>query len=143
LLVCLGRDDAAVLCVLTARQLNPTLRIICAASEEENIKIIRQAGANAIVAPSIVGGHLMADSVQSSHVADYINDLMCSDGRVRLIERTARADEIGRPLRELGPNLAVRLHRGQEDIGFWEGAKAIVEAGDHVLEIEPIAPNVG
>ncbi len=87
LLICLGRDDTAVLTVLTARQLNPGLRVICSVTEEENIKLIRHAGADVIIAPSVVGGHLMADSVQASHIADYINDLMREEGRVRLFER--------------------------------------------------------
>lgn len=136
-LICLGRDDAAVLTVLTTRHLNPAVRIIASVNEEENIKIIRQAGADAIVAPSIVGGYLMADSVESTFVADYINDLMQSDGRVRLIERSVRPEEIGKPMRELGPNLVVRIHRGDERVGFWEGERACVQPNDRLLEIEP------
>jgi len=135
-LICVGRDDAAVLSVLTVRQLAPALRVICSVDEEENIKLIRQAGADALVAPSIVGGYLMADSVQSSHVADYISDLMCSDRRIRLVERPARADEIGIAMRDLGPGLVVRLYRGHIKIGFWEQSLAIVREGDLLLEIE-------
>ena len=135
-LICVGRDDAAVLAVLTVRQLAPRVRVICAVDEEENIKLIRQAGADALVAPSIVGGYLMADSVQSSHVADYISDLMSSDGRVRLVERPASRHEIGVAMRDLRPGLVVRLHRGDTRIGFWEGHLAIVREGDVLLEIE-------
>lgn len=137
LLICLGRDDAAVLAILTSRHLNPNVRVIASASEEENIKLIRQAGADAIIAPSIVGGYLMADSVESTHVADYINDLMQSDGRVRLIERAVEPEEIGKTMRELGPNLVVRINRGSEHIGFWEGERSRVQPNDRLLEIEP------
>jgi len=136
-LICLGRDDAAVLAVLTVRQLNPKVRVVCSVSEEENIKLVRQAGADAIVAPSIVGGYLMADSMESSHIADYINDLMCSDGRVRLVERAPLPGEIGQAMRNLTPGLVVRLHRDGERIGFWEGERSVVQAGDRLLEIEP------
>lgn len=136
-LLCLGRDDAAVLAVLTARQLSSRVRIICNVAEEENIKLIRQAGADVIVTPSLVGGHLMADSVDTSHVADYVSDLMRTSGRVRLRQRVARAEEVGRPMREIGPELAVRLIRGNERVGFWEGERACVRAGDVLLVIEP------
>lgn len=136
-LFCLGRDDTAVLAVLTARQLSPRVRIVCNVAEEENVKLVRQAGADAIVAPSLVGGHLMADSVDTSHVADYVSDLMRTSGRVRLRQRPARAEEIGRPMRELGPELAVRLIRGDERVGFWEGERARVRAGDLLLVIVP------
>lgn len=136
-LVCLDRDDAAVLTVLTLRQINATVRVICSVSEEENIKLIRQAGADAIIAPSVVSGYLMADSTESSHIADYVNDLICSDGHVRLIERSAQPQEVGRPMRELGPGMVVRLHRGAQIVGFWEGPRSIVQSGDLLLEIEP------
>ena len=136
-LICLGRDDAAVLTILTSRHLNPSVRVISSASEEENIKLIRQAGADAIIAPSIVGGYLMADSVESTHVADYINDLMQSDGRVRLIERAVEPEEIGKTMPELSPNLVVRINRGSEQIGFWEGERSRIQPNDRLLEIEP------
>lgn len=135
-LICLGRDDAAVLAVLTVRQLNPKVRIICCVAEQENIKLLRQAGADAIVAPSMVGGYLMADSVQSSHIADYVSDLMCTGGRVHLKERPPAAHEIGLPMREIGPGLAVRLIRADQRIGFWEGDRARVQASDILLVIE-------
>jgi voltage-gated potassium channel len=136
-LFCLGRDDTAVLAVLTARQLSERVRIVCNVAEAENVKLVRQAGADAIVAPSLVGGHLMADSVDTSHVADYVSDLMRTSGRVRLRQRPAHPGEIGRPMRELGPELAVRLIRGAERVGFWEGERAKVRAGDVLLVIEP------
>jgi voltage-gated potassium channel len=136
-MVCLGHDDTAVMTVLTVRQLNADVRVIVSVDEEENIKLIRHAGADAIVAPSMVSGYLMADSIHSCHISEYIDDLMRMDGTVRMQERPVREDEIGRPMRELGPGLAVSLHRGSERIGFWEGARAIVQRGDLVLVIEP------
>lgn len=138
-LLCLGRDDAAVLAVLTVRQLNPTVRIVCNVAENENIKLIQQAGADAVVAPSQVGGYLMADSVDTSHIADYVSDLMRSGGRVRLHQRPVRAQEVGRSMRELHPGLAVRLIRDGQRIGFWENGDSVIRAGDIVLIIEPSA----
>ena len=135
-IMCLGRDDAAVLAVLTVRQLNKKVRVIASVAEEENIKLISQAGADATVAPSIVGGYLMADSMDSTHIADYINDLMCADGPVRLIERPARVEEVGKSMRDLSPGIVVRIHRQNERIGFGEGQRSIIQAGDVLLEIQ-------
>jgi len=135
-LMCLGRDDAAVLAVLTVRQLNSQVRVICSAAEAENVKLLRQAGADAIVSPSMVGGYLMADSVQSSHIADYVSDLMCRGGRVHLRERSPLAGEIGLPMREIGPGLVVRIIRADQRIGFWEGERARVQEADRLLVIE-------
>ena len=40
--------------------------------EAENDKLVRQSGADSTVLPSRVGGILMADSVESSHMAAYV-----------------------------------------------------------------------
>jgi voltage-gated potassium channel len=136
-MICLGRDDAAVLAVLTVRQLSPQVRIVCSVNEEENIKLIEQAGANATVAPSMLGGYLMTNFVHSSHAADYLNDLMRIGGRVRLEERAPAANEIGRAMRDVGPAMVVRLHRGEDIVGFWEGERSIIRADDMLLVIAP------
>jgi voltage-gated potassium channel len=65
-LVSPGRDDTAVLIVLTVRQLNRSVRIIASANEEENVKLLKQAGADVIVSPSTVGGYMMAKGVAST-----------------------------------------------------------------------------
>jgi len=136
-MICLGRDDAAVLAVLTVRQLSPHVRIVCSVNEEENIKLIEQAGANATVAPSMLGGYLMTNFVHSARAADYLNDLMRIGGRVRLEERAPEAGEIGKAMRDISPSMAVRLHRGGEIIGFWEGERSVIRAGDVLLVIAP------
>lgn len=135
-LICLGNDAAAVLAVLTVRQVHTSIRVICNVSEAENIKLIRQAGANAIVTPSIVGGYLMADSLQSSNIVDYLSDLMRADGRVRLSERAPHAHELGLDLRELRPGLGLRLYRDGQPVGPWQGEDSRIRAGDVLLIVE-------
>jgi hypothetical protein len=36
--------------------------------------------------------------------------------------------------------MVVRLHRGDEKIGFWEGDRSIIRAGDILLTIQPNPP---
>lgn len=134
-LVCVGRDDTAVLLVLTIRQLSASVRVVCNVEDIENASLIVQAGANSTIMPATVGGYLMANSIESPRVADYINDLLSASGPVELVEREARASEIGRPLRELGPGIVVRIHRDGETIGFWEQERARVQQRDILLEI--------
>lgn len=138
-LICLGRDDAAVLAILTLRNISKHVRIVAAAREGENIPLMRQAGADSIVAPSLVSGYLMADCVQSTLVSDYIHDLMNSAGRVRLIERPPKPQELGMLLRDICPDMAVRIHRGDTHIGFWEGERSRIQAQDRLIVIEPNA----
>ena len=56
-------DDAAdALGVLTASQLNPDARI-AAATDEENVKKLKRAGADTVISPAVIGGHRLGLSV--------------------------------------------------------------------------------
>ncbi len=136
---CGGRDDTAALLVLTARQLNPRVRISAIIKSEDNEDLVRKAGADTVINPVTLGGHLLARAAGGSHVVDYINDLVTAEGRVQLVERAARPEEVGKPLAACQGGLAVRIIRGSEAIGFWEPGAASIAAGDIILEIVPVA----
>ncbi|HEY5755188.1 MAG TPA: potassium channel family protein [Steroidobacter sp.] len=139
LLVCTDRDDTNVLITLTARNLAPKVRIISRVEEAENDKLLRQSGANATVLPSRVGGILMADSIESSHLATYVMDLISAGGTVTLMERAPRADEIGRRPFE-SQALILRVMRDRHSYGFWESDLRI-QADDKLIVIgAPGAP---
>jgi voltage-gated potassium channel len=138
IVVSLGRDDSSVLAVLTVRNLSPRARIISVVWEDENAKLLRQAGANATVMPSQAGGYLLADAVTNSYVTDYVFDLLTSDGRVALVERAPLPDEFGKSMRDIDRGIAVRLYRNGEPIGFWERDRCRIEQGDLLLVIEPV-----
>ncbi|MDP1718161.1 MAG: NAD-binding protein, partial [Burkholderiales bacterium] len=130
-----GRDDTSALIVLTVRNINPGVKIVASVYEEENFKLIRQAGANVIVSSARVGGFLLADAVENWHIAEYVLDLLTADGRVSLVERPAKDDEIGRNALEVADGLLVRIFRSGEKIGFWEKDKLTIKAGDILLVI--------
>lgn len=137
LLVSTDRDDTNVLITLTARNLRPTIRIVARVEEAENEKIIRQSGASATVLPSRVGGILMADSIDSSHLAHYVMDLITAAGRVALVERDALPHEIGRAPLEVPGSLVVRIVRGERTFNFWD-AEARIQTGDRLIAIRPV-----
>lgn len=55
-------DAADALAILTARQLNPNVRIVAAVTQRENVDKLRRAGADHVISPSTLGGHLLVDS---------------------------------------------------------------------------------
>lgn len=62
-LVAATDDDAQdALAILTARELNPGLNIVAAATERQNEKKLKRAGASTVVSPAVIGGHLLAQS---------------------------------------------------------------------------------
>lgn len=62
-LVAATDDDAQdAMVILTARELNPDLRIVAAATDRQNVKKLRRAGADTVLSPSVIGGHLLVQS---------------------------------------------------------------------------------
>ncbi|MFC6990681.1 NAD-binding protein [Haladaptatus sp. GCM10025707] len=55
-------DAEDALSILTARQLNPDINIVAAATERENIQKLKRAGADTVISPAVIGGHLLVQS---------------------------------------------------------------------------------
>jgi voltage-gated potassium channel len=139
MLISAGRDDTSILICLTARHLAPDLRISIAINEQDNEVQARRAGANIVVNPLDFAGLLLATSHGGQHIANYLADLASVDGKVRLIEREVREDEVGRPLRDLSGAVGLRLIRHGTAYGFWRPQAEKLEPGDTIMEIKPSA----
>lgn len=135
MIVSAGRDDTSILITLTARHLAQRLPISIVVRNEDNELPARQAGATTVINPVSFAGLLLAGSTGGAYIADYMADLASSGGRVRLIERAVRPQEIGQPLASLATGLGVRIYRDRRPIGFWEDAAASLQTGDVILEI--------
>jgi voltage-gated potassium channel len=66
----LPSDAANVFITLTARNLNPTVQIIARAEHPSTEKKLRQAGANRIVMPSLIGAHHVERMITRPSTAD-------------------------------------------------------------------------
>jgi voltage-gated potassium channel len=75
LAACLPNDADNVYVVLTARDLNPNLHIVARAAEEQAEAKLVRAGANRVVAPTIIGGHRMAVALTKPAVYDFIDSI--------------------------------------------------------------------
>lgn len=66
-------DDAGdAFAILTARELNPTARIVAAATNRDNVEKLRRAGADTVVSPAVIGGRLL---VRSAFGEDDVEDV--------------------------------------------------------------------
>jgi len=137
IIVSAGRDDTSVLIVLTARHLSPKIRIAVGIRNLDNEDLARQAGADVVVNPVSFAGLLLATATHGAHVADYISDLVTTEGKVALREREVRKDEVGKSLKDICRGLAVRVYRDGEPHGPWDQAAAALRKGDSILEIVP------
>ncbi len=138
--ICAGRDDTNVLITLTVRNMNPQVRIVANVREAENVKLMRQAGATTVIRPAQVVGYLLAGAVADTHLVDTALDLLDARGPLRLIERTARPEEVGKPASELADGHCIRLFRGARQIEGGDSAANTIEPGDILQIIESSAP---
>ena len=53
-------DDAFA--IMTARELAPAVRIVAAATDRDNVKKLRRAGAGTVISPQVIGAHLLVQS---------------------------------------------------------------------------------
>ncbi|MCK6370810.1 MAG: potassium channel family protein, partial [Gammaproteobacteria bacterium] len=134
--VCVGRDDTAVLSVLTVRHLAPDVRVVASAREVENEKLLVQSGADAIVSPAAIAGSLLAGAAESSQVVEYVTDLVSAGGRITLQRREAGPEDFGKRYTEIADGVLLRIHRGPDMIGFWQ-PEAIIQPGDVLLVVVP------
>lgn len=132
-----GRDDTSILICLTARHLAPNVRISLAVNQQDNEIPARRAGADVVVNPMDFAGLLLATTHAGQHIADYLADLATMGGRVHLIERDVRDDEVGKSLKDLTEGLGLRIIRDGTPYGFWRPQAQKLEPGDIVMEIVP------
>ncbi|KDE58234.1 potassium channel protein [Halostagnicola sp. A56] len=62
ILVATDTDADDALAILTARQLAPDTPIVSAATDRENIPKLERAGADTVISPAVLGGHLLVRS---------------------------------------------------------------------------------
>jgi voltage-gated potassium channel len=132
-----GRDDTSILVCLTVRYLAPNVRISLAVNQQDNEGPARRAGADVVVNPLDFAGLLLATTHAGHHIADYLADLATKGGRVRLVERDVRPEEIGTSLKDLTKGLGLRIIRDGTPYGFWRPQVQKLEPGDIIMEIVP------
>jgi voltage-gated potassium channel len=73
-------DDAEdALAVLTARQMNPDVRIVVSAAEEENVGRLRRAGADTVISPASIVGDLLVESALTGEDTGTVADEVLED----------------------------------------------------------------
>jgi voltage-gated potassium channel len=142
LATCLPDDADNVYVVLTARDLNPKLHIVArAAAEQAESKLIR-AGANRVVAPTIIGGHRMAMALTKPAVGDFLDSISANHLELvfEQLEIEPGSSLIGRELRDTTIRseldiVIVSIRRNDGKIVFNPTGDATIEAGDMLIAI--------
>jgi voltage-gated potassium channel len=128
------RDDTATLVTLTARQLNRRAAIVAAVREDENVPLIKQSGADAVVTSSSSAGRLLGLSTIKPYVGTVLEDLMTYGSGLDLSERSVTDEETGRSPRECTDQV-VAVVRRREVLGYDHPDAAALRPGDRVITV--------
>jgi voltage-gated potassium channel len=142
LAACLPDDANNVYVVLTARDLNPKLHIVARAAEEQAEHKLIRAGANRVVAPTIIGGHRMAMALTKPAVEDFLDSITANelDLGFEQLEVGAASQLIGRKLSETNIRselniVVVSIKRIDGEIIFNPSGETLVQNGDMLIAI--------
>ncbi|MCX7591655.1 MAG: potassium channel protein, partial [Kiritimatiellae bacterium] len=131
-------DMVNILICMTARQLNPAVRIVAAVSEPRNEPKMRKAGADAVVSVVAIGGLRMASEMVRPTVVSFLDVMLRERGG------TLRVEEVGVPagltgcrLSDLGVTgrrewLLVALRQGEQWV-FNPADDTVLEPGAKLI----------
>jgi voltage-gated potassium channel len=142
LAACLPDDADNVYVVLTARGLNANLHIVARAVEEQAEGKLIRAGANRVVAPTIIGSHRMAQGLMKPAVADFMDSITAETLELGFEQLEIAPDSIyaGHRLRYTNIRsdldvVIVAIRRKNGHMVFNPSGDAIIEAGDLLIAI--------
>ena len=137
----LNDDKANLFVTITARALNPKIRIVAKSIEASTEAKLRRAGADAVVAPNYIGGvRLFSEMVSPKTVAFLDRIVRFGSGisvGIEAIDIPASSPLVGKRLaetkiREAGA-LVVAVHRPDGDYVYNPGSEHLLEAGDSLI----------
>ncbi len=142
LAACLPNDADNVYVVLTARDLNPNLRIVARAAEEQAEAKLLRAGANHVVAPTIIGGHRIAVALTKPAVSEFMDSITANELGLGFeqVEVEAASDLVGQelratPIRSELDVVIISIRRQDGQIIFNPAADCKVLSGDILIAI--------
>jgi voltage-gated potassium channel len=134
-IVAANRDDAAVLIVLTVRQLNPTVPITASVREEENASLLRQSGADSVITSSAAAGRLLGLSTDSPRVVAVVEDLLTAGRGLDLVQRQVGQSEIGLSPRQL-QDVVLSVTRGGRSLRFDDPLIGTLQSEDQLVVVK-------
>jgi voltage-gated potassium channel len=130
------RDDTTVLATLTVRQLNPSAHIVAAVREQDNVPLVRQSGADAVVTSSDAVGRLVGLSSISPPLAAVLEDLLTSGEGLEVAERELLVSEVGKAPQNL-PDQVIAVLRDEKVYRYFDPTVTQLARGDRLVVVRP------
>ncbi len=92
LVACLSRDQDNLFAVISAKKLNPSLRVVSKAVENNSPEKMVTAGADEVVLPDHIGGIRLASGILEPHLIDFFTKMQLSRQTTRFAESIIQPD---------------------------------------------------
>ena len=136
IIITTDRDDSTVLSVLNARQLNTSAYIVAAVREGDNVSLVRQSGADAVVTSSDAVGRLLGLSAVSPALGSVIEDLLTYGNGLEVAERELLVPEVGKQPQQL-PDQVIAVVRDNRVHRYFEPVVTQLARGDKLIVVRP------
>lgn len=142
LITTLASDKDNLFVVMTAKELNPDLRIVTRLIEDESQSKLAKVGADAIVSSNHIGGMRMASEMIRPEVVSFLDIMLREKERVTRVEEAqvfAQSKLAGRTLKEGGIRektglLVIALRKASDQKYLYNpGGDTKIEAGDWLI----------
>ena len=139
---CLADDADNVYVVLTARGMNEKLHIVARAVEEEAEPKLIRAGANRVVAPTIIGSQSMARALLKPAIADFMDSIVAEnlDLAFEEIAIEEKSIYVGKKLKDTNIRseldlVIVAIRRKNGEMLFHPSGETLILEGDLLIVI--------
>lgn len=130
-------DSQNLVISLSAKQLNPNLRVVARCHDMKNVDKTRRAGADEIVSPDFTGGLRIVSAMVRPNVMSFLDDMLKSEESVRMEEITIPIGLSDKPLSVLyHGNIDCLVLAIRNSVNGWlfnPPAKHIVQGGDVLM----------
>lgn len=135
-----GDDSRNLMITITARQLNPDIRIVARCHEIRNVAKVKKAGADVVISPDFTGGMRIASSMIRPHVVNFLDEMLRSEQKIRLeelrLEEEHQLCSIGE-LRARCPGCVIVALKSGDDFQFNPGDELMLSPGQVLIVMLP------
>jgi len=115
-----GDDNMNLVISLTAKQLNPQIRVVAKCRALKNVEKMKKAGADAVVSPTFIGGLRMASEMVRSTAVSFLDTMLRDkEKNLRVEEVTVSESFAGKPISALNlreyPNILLLAVKTEGD----------------------------
>jgi len=139
LVTALPGDAANVFVTLTSKGLNPGISVVARAERFQSEEKLRRAGADKVIAPSVIGGRRMAISILKPVSVDFVETLMHHGLEIEIeeIEISSQSPLVNKILKESGikentGSMVVAIQRDEQILSVPSAHEKIM-AGDLLI----------